>query len=75
MTEEMTIISMEAYRAAKEVLEAAKLKAGALFVVGCSTSEGSEPFPARSWPRRCLEEFTRRPRRLLCILRPSAASI
>ena len=39
MTEEMTIISMEAYRAAKEVLEAAKLKAGALFVVGCSTSE------------------------------------
>ena len=39
MTEETTIISMEAYRAAKEVLEAAKLKAGALFVVGCSTSE------------------------------------
>ena len=39
MTEETTIISMEAYRAAKEVLEAAKLKEGALFVVGCSTSE------------------------------------
>lgn len=39
MTEEMTIIGEEAYRAAKEILEAAKLEEGALFVVGCSTSE------------------------------------
>ncbi len=39
MTKEMTIIGEEAYRAAKEILEAAKLEEGALFVVGCSTSE------------------------------------
>ncbi len=39
MTKEMTIIGEEAYRAAKEVLEAARLKEGSLFVVGCSTSE------------------------------------
>lgn len=39
MTEEMTIIGEEAYRAAKEILEAAKLEKGELFVVGCSTSE------------------------------------
>lgn len=39
MTEEMTIIGEEAYRAAKEILEAAKLAKGELFVVGCSTSE------------------------------------
>ena len=39
MTEEMTIIGEEAYRAAKELLEAAKLEEGQLFVAGCSTSE------------------------------------
>lgn len=39
MTEEMTIIGEEAYRAAKELLEAARLEQGDLFVVGCSTSE------------------------------------
>lgn len=39
MTEEMTIIGEEAYRAAKELLEVAKLDEGQLFVVGCSTSE------------------------------------
>lgn len=39
MTEEMTIIGEEAYRAAKELLELADLEEGQLFVVGCSTSE------------------------------------
>lgn len=39
MTNDMTIIGEEAYRAAKEILEAAELEEGALFVVGCSTSE------------------------------------
>ena len=39
MTEEMTIIGEEAYRAAKEILEIAKLEEQSLFVVGCSTSE------------------------------------
>lgn len=39
MTEDMTIIGEEAYRAAKEILEAAQLSEGNLFVVGCSTSE------------------------------------
>ncbi len=39
MTNDMTIIGEEAYRAAKEILEAADLEEGALFVVGCSTSE------------------------------------
>lgn len=39
MTEEMTIIGEEAYRAAKELLEVAGLEEGQLFVVGCSTSE------------------------------------
>lgn len=39
MTEEMTRIGEEAYRAAKEILEEAKLEKGQLFVVGCSTSE------------------------------------
>lgn len=39
MTEEMTIIGEEAYRAAKELFEAARLEEGQLFVVGCSTSE------------------------------------
>ena len=41
MTEEMTIIGEEAYRAAKELLTEANLKEGQLFVVGCSTSEVS----------------------------------
>lgn len=39
MTEEMTIIGEEAYRAAKELLEVAKLEEDQLLVVGCSTSE------------------------------------
>ena len=39
MTEEVTIIGEEAYRAAKELLELADLEEGQLFVVGCSTSE------------------------------------
>lgn len=37
--EEMTKIGEEAYAAAKEILAAAKLSVGDLFVVGCSTSE------------------------------------
>ena len=41
MTADMTIIGEEAYRAAKEILEAAHLSEGDLFVVGCSTSEVS----------------------------------
>ena len=41
MTEDMTIIGEEAYRAAKEILDTAKLSDGDLFVVGCSTSEVS----------------------------------
>ena len=39
MTEEMSIIGSEAYNAAKEILDAARLEEGGLFVVGCSTSE------------------------------------
>ena len=39
MTEEMTIIAQEAYRAAKELLQIAKVEAGDILVVGCSTSE------------------------------------
>lgn len=39
MRSDMTIIGEEAYRAAKEILEAAGLEEGELFVVGCSTSE------------------------------------
>ena len=39
MTEEMSIIGSEAYNAAKEILDAARLEVGGLFVVGCSTSE------------------------------------
>lgn len=39
MTEEMTIIGEEAYRAAKELLELARPEPGQLMVVGCSTSE------------------------------------
>lgn len=41
MTEDMTVIGEEAYRAAKEILEAAQLSEGDIFVVGCSTSEVS----------------------------------
>lgn len=41
MTEEMTRIGEEAYMAAKELLEAAKLEKGEILVVGCSTSEVS----------------------------------
>ncbi len=36
---EITIIGEEAYRAAKELLEEAKLENGQMLVVGCSTSE------------------------------------
>ncbi len=39
MTNDMTLIGEEAYRAAKELIEVAKLEEGQLFVVGCSTSE------------------------------------
>lgn len=39
MTEDMTIISEEAYKAAKELIEEASMEEGQLFVVGCSTSE------------------------------------
>jgi uncharacterized protein (TIGR01440 family) len=39
MNDDMTRIGEEAYSAAKETLEAADLKEGQLFVVGCSTSE------------------------------------
>ncbi len=39
MTEEMTIIGEEAYRAAKELLDAAGPAQGEILVVGCSTSE------------------------------------
>lgn len=39
MTNDMTMIGEEAYRAAKEVIQEAHLEAGELFVVGCSTSE------------------------------------
>ncbi len=39
MKTDLTLIGEEAYRAAKEALEAAKLSKGQLFVVGCSTSE------------------------------------
>lgn len=39
ITEDMTIIGEEAYRAAKEILEIASLEENDLFVVGCSTSE------------------------------------
>ena len=39
MTEDMTIIGEEAYRAAKELLEIAKPEENDILVVGCSTSE------------------------------------
>ena len=39
MTTDLTLIGEEAYRAAKELLDMAKLSQGQLFVVGCSTSE------------------------------------
>ncbi len=41
MKEDITRIGEEAYAAAREFLEAAGLKEGQLFVVGCSTSEVS----------------------------------
>ena len=37
--ENMEKVKDEAYKAAKEILEKAKLEKGDLFVVGCSTSE------------------------------------
>lgn len=39
MSEELMKIEQEAYEAASQILTAAALKKGALFVVGCSTSE------------------------------------
>lgn len=39
MTEELTRIGEEAYGAAKELLDAAKLKEGQILAAGCSTSE------------------------------------
>ena len=39
MTEDMTIIGEEAYRAAKELLELAQPQENQILVVGCSTSE------------------------------------
>lgn len=39
MNDDMTMIGQEAYRAAKEILEAAALKKGQILVIGCSTSE------------------------------------
>lgn len=39
MKEEMTIIAREAYTAAKELLQVAKVEEGDILVVGCSTSE------------------------------------
>lgn len=39
MTDELKIIEQQAYDAAKEILQIAKLTSGQLFVVGCSTSE------------------------------------
>ena len=41
MKTEMTMIGEEAYRAAKEILDIAKLESHDIFVVGCSTSEVS----------------------------------
>lgn len=39
MTEDMTIIGEEAYRAAKELLETAGAQKNQILIVGCSTSE------------------------------------
>lgn len=39
MASEITMIGEEAYRAAKEIIEVAKLEEGDILVVGCSTSE------------------------------------
>lgn len=39
MTDDMTIIGEEAYRAAKELLEIAKPQEDQILIVGCSTSE------------------------------------
>lgn len=41
MTERMEQIKQEAYNAANEILETAKVKKGGIFVVGCSTSEAA----------------------------------
>lgn len=39
MTQDLTIIGEEAYRAAKELIDISGIEKGELFVVGCSTSE------------------------------------
>lgn len=52
----MKLVGEEAYRAAKEIIEEAKLNKGDLFVVGCSTSEvGGEGIGTFSSPE--LAEF------------------
>lgn len=54
--EEMEAIGKQAYAAAKEIIEAAGLKAGTLFVAGCSTSEvGGSKIGSASSPE--LAEF------------------
>ena len=49
MTEDMTIIAEEAYLAAKEILEKARLEQGELFVVGCSTSDSGKRGCGKIW--------------------------
>ena len=89
MTEDMTIIAEEAYLAAKEILEKARLEQGELFVVGCSTSEvGGATIGTYSSPElaemvfggiyQATQEagvFCRCSKRRASIWRPSAASI
>ena len=65
MTNDMTIIGEEAYRAAKELLTAANLREGQILVVGCSTS----------WQKRCSEAFIRLHRKQGYIWRLNAVSI
>ena len=55
MTEEMSIIGSEAYNAAKEILDAARLEEGGLFVVGRGyvwlfVRQGVSPSPRREGP-------------------------
>lgn len=79
MTEDMTIIGEEAYRAAKELLELAQPQENQILVVGCSTSEvggaGIGTFPALTLLRWSSAASIRRRRRPEFTLRHSAASI
>ena len=77
MTEEMTIISGEAYRTARELLDIAGLERGSILVVGCSTSEEpvSAVSPVRNWRRWYSAESTRLRRRWGSGWLHSAASI